>query len=152
MAIASGAAIDFFGTKDDLDNTSAAVSDGAFSVAAGLDEWTNDDDALFASVMFEGTFASNPAADGVVNLYVQLLNIDGTNDAPVPDANYKHDLVGIFHVDAVTSAQFITEIIQLKNDKTSQQYQYYIGNESGQQLSAGWIIHPTPKAVGPHAA
>lgn len=152
MAIASGAAIDFFGTKDDLDNTSSAVSDGAFSVAADLDEWTNDDDALFSSFMFEGTFAVAPAADGVVNLYGQLLNIDGTNDAPVTDANYKHDLIGIFHVDAVTSAQFITAIVQLKNDKTSQEYQFFIGNESGQSLSAGWIVHPTPKAVGPHAA
>ena len=41
--------------------------------------------------------------------------------------------------------------IGLPNSVTSQQYEFYVENSSGQSLPAGWDIYVTPKAIGPHA-
>ena len=54
MAIGTNSAIDFFGTQDDLDSTSALVASNAFSIASDLVTWTNDDDAKEAAYYVTG--------------------------------------------------------------------------------------------------
>jgi hypothetical protein len=151
MSISTGAAIEFFGTQDTLGTSSAAVSDAAFSVAGDLSTWTNDDDAISASVTLLANFSVAPTAYTSVNLYLRLLNTEGTNDATVPDANFQHTYVGSFQLNDSTVAQYITIDVGLPNAYTSQQYEFYVENVSGQTLPAGWDIYVTPKAIGPHA-
>jgi hypothetical protein len=151
MAIGTDAAIEYFGTQDALDNTSGAVADGAFSVASDLLTWTNDDDARYASVVLECNFATAPDANSSVSLYLQALDVQGLNDAPVPDSNFKHIFVEVFPLNDVTSAQFIPIEIALPNVGAGQVWQPFIQNNAGQSMSAGWDIHITPKAIGPHA-
>jgi hypothetical protein len=151
MAISAGAVVEYFGTQDTLGTSSAAVSDSAFSVAGDLSTWVNDDDAAFASVTLEATFSVAPTAYSAVNLYLRPLDVEATNDADVPDANFNHIYAGSFPLNDVTSAQYISIDINLPNTKTSQNYEFYIENKAGQTLSAGWDIHVTPKAFGPHA-
>ena len=151
MAISTGAAIEFFGTQDTLGTTSSAVANAAFSAAGDLSTWTNDDDAVSASVTLFANFSVAPTANTSVNLYLRLLDVQSTNDGTVPDANFQHTYVGSFPLNDSTVAQYITIDIGLPNSVTSQQYEFYIENSSGQSLPAGWDIYVTPKAIGPHA-
>jgi len=151
MAISTGAAIEFFGTQDTLGTSSAAVANAAFSIASDLSTWVNDDDAPMASVTLLANFAVAPAANTLVNLYLRLLDVQSTNDGTVPDANFQHTYVGSFPLNDSTVAQYITIDIGLPNAKTSQNYEFYVENSSGQSLPAGWDIYVTPKAIGPHA-
>lgn len=154
MAISTNAAIDFFGTQDTLDNTTSAVTDGSFSDGTNdLSAWTNDDDAQMAHVVFEGTFSVAPDANSTVGLFARKMDIGnaGTEDEEVPDANNLGGFITSFGLNDVTSAQTVGRLIRLPNSKTSQVYNFYIQNNAGQTLSAGWSLHITPIAAGPHA-
>ena len=151
MTIGTDSAVDFFGTQDSLDSSSASVADAAFSVVGDLVAWVNDDDAPQASIVLEATFGSAPDTNSSVALFAQLNNVQSTKDQLAPTANYQHTYIGSFPVKNVTSAQFITIPASLPNNGTSQSYNFFIQNNAGQTISAGWDIHITPKTIGPHA-
>ena len=151
MAIGTNDGIDKFGTQDATGTTSASVADAAFSIASDLSTWTNDDDAWRATIILEATYSVAPTASSGVTLYARLLNIVSTNDADVPDANFLQTYLGRFPLNDVTTAQYIAIDAYLPNTKTSQEYEFYIKNDGGQTISAGWDIHVTPKTHGPHA-
>lgn len=150
MAIAADSAIVFFGTQGTVTTSTAAVSDGAMS--AQEDTWTNDDDAPLASIVFSGTYSVAPTASSAVDLFARLLNIQSTSDADTPDSNLSHVYLGSFPLNDVTSAQYVAIDVYLPNTVTSQQYEFYIKNNAGQTLSAGWNLYVTPKTYGPHPA
>jgi len=149
MAISTNDAIHKFGTQDTLGTSSSAVADTAFSVAADLSTWVNTDDAPMASVTILANFSVAPTANTVLNLYLRMLNVQSTNDNDVPDANFQQTYVGSFPLNDVTTAQYITIDISLPNTKTSQNYEFYVENQSGQSLPAGWDIYVTPISIGP---
>ena len=151
MAISTDSAVEFFGTQDTLGTSSATVADAAFSVASDLSTWTNDDDAPRASVTALIDYAVAPDVNSVVNLYLRLLNTQSTNDSEIPDANFTHTYVGSFPVNDVTTNQYVTIDISLPNGKSSQEYEFYIENQTGQTIQAGWDLYVTPKTIGPHA-
>ena len=151
MTISTNAAIEIFGAQDTLGTSSATVADDAFSIAGDLSTWVNDDDAPMASVTALIDYAVAPDANSAVNLYLRLLDTQSTNDSEVPDANYQHKYVGSFPVNDVTTNQYVTIDISLPNGKTSQNYEFYIENKTGQTIQAGWDIYVTPKTIGPHA-
>jgi len=151
MAIGTDDTIEKFGTQDDIDSSSAAVTDGSFSVAGDLAQWTNDDDAPMARAILEAAFATAPTVGGTIQLFARHMDTEGTNDAPVPTANYPHVLVGIFPVKDDTSTNRYHADIYLPNLEASQTYEFYVRNNAGQTMSAGWTIHITPITVGPHA-
>ena len=153
MAIGTNAAVWFFGTQDDLDSTSALVSDNGFSIATDLVSWTNDDDATHVAVIVELTM--NVAADdnSGVNLYIRALNVEGTNDDSIPEAEYRHTFLGFFPVlNGITTIQRSTIApLVLPIIKTSSIWDFYIENQTGQEIDAGWTVFVTPMALGPHA-
>lgn len=151
MAIGTDAAIEFFGTQDTLGTSSSLVADGDFSIAADLSTWVNDDDAISASVTGLFDYSVTPDANSFINLYLRPLNIQSTNDADVPDATFQQVFVGSFPVNNVTTAQYVPIEISLPNGLTSQNYEFYIENKTGQTIPAGWDIYVTPKTIGPHA-
>jgi len=151
MAITTDSAIEVFGTQDTLGTSSAAVVDAAFSIAGDLSTFTNDDDAPQASVILLADFSVAPDVNSSINLYLRPLNIQSTNDGDVPDDNFQHIYVGSFPLNDVTTAQYILITIGLPNTKTSQEYEFYVENKSGQSLPAGWDIFVTPKTIAPHA-
>ena len=150
MAIATDAAIEFFGTQTTLNNTTAAVADAAFSVAGDVNSWANADDAPQASMTLLANFSVAPDANSSINLYAKLDNIQSTNDQDVPDANFQHTYLGSFPLNDVTTAQYINIGISLPNTYTSQAYIFYIENQSGQSLPLGWDLFIRPKTIGPH--
>lgn len=154
MAISTDTAIHFFGTQTTVTagGGTAAVTDNSFSITADIVQFTNFDDAPLASVTaFFDWNTTSPNANTVINLYARLMNTDGTNDADVPDANFQHIYVGGFPINDVLTNQFITIDIPLPNTKTSQIYEFYIENKTGQTLVAGWTLKVTPKTIGPAA-
>jgi hypothetical protein len=151
MTITTDDFIAKYGTQDALDDTSAAVANNAISLAGDLLAWTNDDDAPFVSFVFEGDFAATVDEDGFIELHAQQLNIVSTNDEEVPTTTYSGGYLGSFPLKDVATAQFKTLELYLTSVKTSAEWQFFIINRSGQSLDAGWDLHPTPKAIGPHA-
>ena len=152
MAITTNDLIEKFGTQDSADDGStSAVANNAFSVAADIAAWTNDDDAPFAAFVFSGTFASAATANSSVELFARKLNIDGgTDDEPTPSANNLGGYLGSFPLDNAT-AHTVGIVVKLPNTISSQQYEFYIRNSSGQSLNSSWALQVTPVAYGPHA-
>ena len=156
MAISTDAVVLFWGTPDTLGTTTSAVSNAAFSDGTNdLVAWTNDDDAPLAIFALEFTTATTGNAGSTIDLYARPLNIGdaGTEDAEVPDANFGHMYLGSFpHNNPSTSAQVATfGMVGLPNVVTSQIYNFYIQNNTGQTISAGWELTVTPVTFGPHA-
>lgn len=151
MAIGTNDLIDKFGTQDEVSVASpSAITNNSFSVAGDVSAWTNDDDAPAAMATLECTFGTAPTLGSNVNLYARLLNVVSTSDQVVPSASFLHTFLGAFPVDDVTATQLITLEIPLPNASTSQQYEFYLENRTGQTMSAGWSLYITPKTLGPH--
>ena len=155
MTIGTDATIEFFGTADALGNTTSAVSDAAFSDGTNdLDQWTNADDAPLAIFALEFTTATTGTAGTTIDLFCRPMNIGsaGTEDSEVPDANFGNIYLGSFpHNNPSTSAQTATfGKVGLPNVITSQPYEFYIQNNTGQTISAGWELIVTPVTFGPH--
>lgn len=151
MSISTDAAIEFFGTQATVTGTTATVADGAFSVTGSIVLFTNTDDAPQASVVAMLDWSAAPDANSSVNLYARLMDIDGGNDQDVPDANYQHGYLGSFPINDVTTNQYIAIDISLPNTVSSQVYEFYIENQTGQTIQANWTLKVTPKTIGPHA-
>lgn len=148
MAIGTDAAIEFFGTQDTVTSSESALNDATFSAGQS---WTNDDDAPFAVVILDATWATAPTANSAVELYARRMNIaDTTGDEETPDSNKKDSWVGTFYPNDVTSGQYLSADIRLNNVYTSQVYEFFIYNDTGQTISANWDLHVTPKTIGPH--
>ena len=152
MAITTNSLIDFFGTGDEVISIAgAAVSDGAFSDSGDFTAWTNDDDAREAIAVLDATMGANPDAGSRIGLYARLMNIsDTTEDQNAPSTTFEHLLLGYFPMDSSTTAQILAIPIALPNVVTSQVYDFYVKNESGQNLNTGSTVDIIPKAVGPH--
>lgn len=148
MAIDAGNSIHFFGAQDSLGTSSATVADDSFSIASDLSTWTNDDDAAMASIAAFFDYAVAPDSNSFISLYVRPLSIDTTNDQEIPTATFQHTYVGSFSVSDVTTNQYSLIHIALPNNVTSQQYEFYIHNQTGQTIQAGWDLHVTPLAFG----
>lgn len=148
MAIGTDAAIHFFGAQDTVTSTGASTADAAFTSAG---TWTNVDDAPMAAAVAMFDWSVAPDANSVVNLYARMDNIDGANDQDAPDANYQHTYLGSFPVNDVITNQYIAIDIALPNTATSQVYNFYIENKTGQTIQVNWSLKITPKTIGPHA-
>ena len=156
MAIATDSAIEFFGTKDALDDTTtSAVSDGAMSAAADITAWTNDDDAPFAKLILMWQYASG-TIDGNINIHIRPINVDGTNDTPQPTTANQIGYCGYFEINSGQSTSTDTYYVAYVPlapfaTKTSQEYEFYLFNDSGVGMSANWDLDIVPATFGPHA-
>ena len=151
MAIGADSSIEFFGTQDQVTATPGTVADGAFSAAADTNEWTNDDDSPFASFGLLVDYATAPDVGSVINLYVQINDINGTNDSPDPDGNFPQYYLGSFAVDNITTDMYLALAdIKLPALEASQTYHFFIENRTGQTIQNTWELWVTPKTYGPH--
>lgn len=155
MAIEANDTIWKFGTQDEVTTgTTSTVASTAFSDADDTADWTNDDDAPWASAtlkyQFDGTF---PTA-GSIGLYATLKNVQSTNDE-VDDSDGYHFL-GTFRVPygqtADTDYYATIDRVDLPQAGASQVILFKIKNEAtGQTIGTGWQLWITPKSYGPHA-
>lgn len=150
MALTADSTIEEFGTKDPVDDgTTSAVSDGAMSASADISAWTNTDDVASVMLTLLWQYASG-TIDGSINIHVRPINVDGTNDTPQPTTTDQLGYVGSFNIataQAATTDTAYTKIITLVPfaTKTSQEYEFYLFNDSGVAISANWDLDVTPK-------
>jgi len=152
MAIEVDDRIDKFGTQAALGTSSSAVADGAFSIASDTSTITISSDVDQASVVLEADGAAALDAGAEVDLFFQPLNIQSTNDAEVPSANFPHVFMGTFPLKDIATNQFSPIDISLRNVKSGQEYIPFIRNRTGQSIDAAWDLHYTDKTAGPKAA
>ena len=160
MAIGADSAIAFFGTQDEVTVASpGAVSNGAFSAASDVNDWTNDDDAPLAMFVLVLQDLSGAATAGdTIDLYCKPLNVvNTTGDHQGPNANCLSIYLGSFLIDAVdpaaTDDNYVLGPVALPNTKTSQEYEFYIYNNLTTVGidAADWELWITPMTYGPHA-
>ena len=150
MAIGTNAAVEFFGTPDDLARASALVASEAFSIASDLVTWTNDDEAPAAAITLELTMNASANDNSGCNMYFRALNVEGTNDDSIPVGTHRHTWIAFFPViKTITTIQRSTVRVGLPNYKLSSIWEVYIENKTGQQIATGWTVFITPIAIGP---
>lgn len=157
MAIGTDAAIHFFGTQDVVTagGGTSAVSDAAYSVDADAAEWTNDDDAPEAGFILKFQYPSGTIDANGIHLYCSLSEVATTNDEPLVDSGWKPHYLGAFVTDtgqAATTDTYYTlgYHVPLPNLETSQKYKFFVYNDCGVTMSAGWTLSIIPVTVGPH--
>jgi hypothetical protein len=160
MAITTDDTVIKYGTQDEVTVASpGAVSNGAFSAAADVNDWTNDDDAPLAMFVLVLQDLSGAATAGdTIDLYCKPLNmVNSTGDHQGPNANCKSIYLGSFLIDAVdpaaTDDNYVLGPVALPNVKTSQEYEFYIYNNLTTVGidAADWELWVTPISFGPHA-
>lgn len=153
MSIATGDLIDSFGTQDAVTTSGSSTSADAFTSAG---QWTNDDDAPEAAALLIAQWATATSIAGkVIRLYGRPHNVQSTNDAPAPSATNPVIYLGSFVAPASTgSTDFYMPLVsgrmRLPNQYSSQVWEFYIENKTGQTISANWSLYVTPISRGPH--
>lgn len=152
MAIGTDALIGFGGTQDSgLATASAAVAaGGVFSIALDLSTWTNSDDTLTGFLILLTNYSIAPDDNSSIPCFIRPLNFQGTNDAEIPSAIMQQGRIGTFAVNAVITAQYSWIEFSIPFFKTSGEFEFYIQNNTGQEIPAGWDLFPTSTAPGPH--
>jgi len=157
MTIGTDSVIVFFGTQDQVDDgTTSTIADNAFSVAADVTTWTNDDDAPLGQAVLECQFDTTMPTVGSIGLYAHCLNVVSTNDPEVPSDNFPAVFVGSFlipfGVSADTNFFTIIPMFQMPGFLSSQTIDWYIkNNRTAQTIGVDWNLWITPLTHGPHA-
>ncbi len=91
--------------------------------------------------------ASIASTSTAIGLYRRDLNIDGTSDEPVPATSNKQKFMGAFQASASTTAS-TTQYLQLTDVPLpgAGDCEFYIGNDLGVNIPAGWTLKVKPKA------
>lgn len=148
MATETGELLYAAGSEATLNNTSSlTVTDGSFTAAAGTNvSSTNTEGRPEAEFVFTGTFSTAPSGAGnTMEIRYRYINIDGTNDEPAMDSEYKGHLAGHFRLDggsgAATTQYHAADRVFLPR----REVEVYLWNNSGQTMTA-WKLTMTPKS------
>lgn len=156
MAISTNDTILKFGTQVLASSgTPAAIASGGYGLAdqAGTALWSNTDNAVLASAVLRCQFATMPTV-GSLKLIARILNIQGANHMPIPDANFHPPPCGSFEIDfgsAVATNMFLPiPMFRLPPLAAAQRIDWYILNDgTSETLTSGWALWIGPSTVGP---
>ena len=131
----------------------SAVNDGAFNSNVGSITNTNTGDFPFLKLELRMTFngTGTLVTGAAVHCYFRRDGIGGATQAPVPDADYKHDYVGSFKVDKnnATTEQVLT--IEGVAAPVAEDCDVYIENDTGKNSATGWDLDAVPYTYEPAA-
>ena len=146
----SGETIIKLGTPKTLEANGASIANNTLAQADDANYSISADGAYYPDAKFvlAATFGTGPAEGTTLALYARPLDIDGTNDAEVPETTRPTVFIGTFSVNNVTTAQYAELIVQ---DVPWNASYYLHNNGTGQTLSAGWTLKVTPCTVAPAA-
>ncbi len=127
--------------------TQTTVITGASTRATGAFSASGEVTALSANTYPTGdavlscSFAVSPSEGDLVHLYRRDINIDGTNDATIPEAGYEHTYLGSFSVKDTTAQQYISlpGIPLFSGDQ-----EFYIENDADQTMDSDYVVKITP--------
>jgi len=143
MAITSGSVVLESGTQATVISDTSTIADAAFN-GATITALTPSDVVPFGDAVLTVTMSTAPSAGAAFHLYRRDLNIDGTNDATVPDANYKNIYLGSFPIDLVTTIQYVS----LPGIPLAPDQEFYLENDTGQTTTSSTttIVKITPRS------
>ena len=146
----SGETILKLGTQKTLEANGASIANNTLAQADDASYSVASDGAYYPDAKFviAATFGTAPAEGTTLALYARPLDIDGTNDAEVPEMARPTVFIGTFVVNNVTTAQYIELLAQ---DVPWNAAYYLHNNGTGQTVSAGWALKVTPFTVAPAA-
>ena len=146
----SGETILKLGTPKTLEANGSNIANNALAQADDANYSVSSDGAYYPDAKFVAsfTFGTAPTEGTVLALYARPLDIDGTNDAEVPETTRPTVFIGTFAVNNVTTTQYAELIAQ---DVPWNASYYLHNNGTGQTLSAGWTLKVTPCTVAPAA-
>lgn len=148
--MAAGDPIVAVGTAKTLEASGASITaaavvqanDASYSLSADAANWPD------AEFVLTCAFGTAPTEGRSLNLLARLLDIDGTNDAPVPEVARPGHYVGSFIVDNTTSTQYL-HLQGIVSYDLPRLADYYLHNGTDQTLSAGWKLVVRPRNVIP---
>lgn len=123
------------GSQTNLASSQTALADAGFEALATTISNNVSPSARFVLNIDQATA---PDIGSRVNLYYRPLNIEGANDGPVPDDNYRHHLLGSFAVDNVTGSQYYDLITSRMPVGACE---IYVENTTGQAFNSGWNLY-----------
>lgn len=131
-----------------LESNGSSGAAAAFILAATTSlASANHSDFPLADFVLYCSFGAAVAAT-TVNLYRQDQDIDSTNDALAPSANYKATYVGSF---IMSSGQSAAAYYPLNDVPISRICKFYIENATAQSIASAWTLKATPKTYAPGA-
>ena len=142
----SGETILVLGTPKTLEANGASIANNTLAQADDANYSVASDGAYYPDAKFvlSATFGTAPTEGTTLALYARPLDIDGTNDAEVPETTRPTVFIGTFVVNNVTTAQYIELIAQYVPWNAA----YYLHNNgTGQTVNAGWTLKVTPCTV-----
>lgn len=145
MAISTGDAIYKYGTQTTVTTAASTLANGSVDSET---KTTLTSSAPLANLSLSFQVASATTIVSAINVYRRDLNIDGTNNAPVPTLNNKSIFVGSFLVPSGLTAN-TTYYLPLPGIPISATSVFYIQNGTGQTINSGWILKATPVTYGP---
>lgn len=138
-----------WGTWRTLEANGAAITAGSVVRAddANYDLAANANwpDAEFVLVV---SYSVAPTQGRLLNLLARPLDIQGTNDAPVPEAARPTHMLGSFVVDNVTGLQYLP-INGLFVQDLPALFEAYVHNDTDQSVPAGWALYARGRNVVP---
>ena len=142
----AGEAIVKVGTTKTLEANGASCAYGVIVQADDASYGIVADGATYPDAEFAlaVTFSVAPTENTVISLVARPLNIDGTNDADVPEFQRQVQFIGNFIVNNVTTTQYLW----LMGYELPREADYYLANNAGQTISAGWTLKVTPRTLG----
>lgn len=144
----TGEAKIYLGTTKTLEASGASIANNTVVQADDANYGINADGGNYpdAEFVLACAFGTAPTEGSTIDLLARELDIDGTNDADVPEATYKTRRIGSFIVNNVTTTQYLK---LLAYDVPYLAGYYLHNNGTGQPISAGWTLKVTPRTVGP---
>lgn len=154
MAISTGTNQTFYnGSKQSVIKVSPGnVAVDAFSASSDVHAtpFTDSLDTEKASLVGFFDFGTAPAIGSYVAVYVRPMDIDGTSDQDIPNANYRRTPVGVFAANNLTTSQTSTIQIPLEGSSSGQEFQFYIENKTDKTIT-DFSLQVEVKAIGPRA-
>jgi hypothetical protein len=135
-----------------LESSGASAANAVFQLAdnATLSSTNHNQYPVADFVLKVAGFGAQIATTGgpTINLYRVDQDIDGSNDAPVPTSSNRSLFVGGFVVPLAVDAT-ATLYLPLSEVPLSPVCNFYIENQTGQSILAGWTLKATPKSLVP---
>ena len=138
------------GTIKTLEANGSSITNGAVVQAddASYDLATDAAGWPDAEFVLTGAFGTAPTEGRCVNLYARPMDMDGTVDAEAPEAARPTTYIGSFAANNVTATQSMPLVGLVARD-LPRLANYYLHNDAGQTLSAGWVLKVVPRNVVP---
>jgi len=138
------------GTPKTLEANGGSITNGSVVQADDANYSISADGGGYPDAKFVAsfTFPTAPTEGATLSIYARPLDIDGTNDAEVPEATRPTVFIGTFKVNNVTTTQYAEYVAR---DVPWHATYYLHNNGTGQTVSAGWTLKVTPCTLRPAA-